>query len=288
MRVASTPFSFGIFDAGPGLPGPLDVLDAIAETGYAGTELGPLGYFDAGPETAGALEERGLALVAAFLPMRLSRKEHTDEAFALLERALGVLDETTPAEGGRPMVLISDAACEPERLAQAGRIEEMRDTWLGAARFALLAETAQRAAERCLERGYAAAFHHHSGSYVETPREIDRFAEMVDFGVLGLCFDSGHSLIGGGNPLAFLDTYGELVSHVHLKDVDGTVTSEIRACRFGDGDVELAAIVQRLRALGYAGWVVAEGDRRLGPGETLAVATEDALHNREVLRELGV
>jgi inosose dehydratase len=288
VRVASTPFSFGISATRPGLPDPLDVLDAIAETGYAGTELGPLGFFAAGAETAAALEERGLALVAAFLPMRLSRKEHTDEAFALLDCTLRVLDETTPTTGGRPMVLISDAACEPDRLAQAGRIEELRDTWLGATRFGLLAETAQRAAERCLERGYGAAFHYHSGSYVETPREIDRFAEMVDFGVLGFCFDSGHSLIGGGDPVAFLDTYGELVSHVHLKDVEGTVTSEIRACRFGDGDVELATIVQRLHALGYAGWVVAEEDRRFDPEQTIAVATEDALHNLEVLRELGV
>jgi inosose dehydratase len=288
VRVASTPFSFGIFDAGPGLPDPLEVLDAIAETGYEGTELGPLGYFGAAPETAAALEERGLALVGVFLPMRLSRKEHTDEAFAILDRALGALDETTPPGDARPVVLISDAACEPDRLAQAGRIEELRETWLGPARFALLAETAQRAAERCVERGYGAAFHYHLGSYVETPREIDRFAEMVDFGVLGFCFDSGHSLIGGGDPVAFLDTYGELVSHVHLKDVDGTVRSEIRACRFGDGDVELAAIVQRLRSIGYSGWVVAEEDRRLDPGQTIAVPTEDALHNREVLRELGV
>jgi inosose dehydratase len=268
---------------GPGVPDPGDVLDAIAEAGYEGTELGPLGYVD-----AAALDERGLALVGAVLPMRLSRKEHLAEGFVLADRTLGALDEATPDGDARPVVLIADAACEPDRLARAGRIEEHRDTWLGDGRFALLAETAQRVAERCVERGYAAAFHPQVGSYVETPREVDRLAEMVDPGVIGLCFDSGHSLFGGGDPVAFLDTYGELVRHVRLQDVDTAVSDELRACRFGEGDVDLAAIVRRLGSLGYAGWVVAEQDGRLEPGRTVAVAAQDARHNREFLRELGV
>ena len=97
--------------------------------------------------------------------------------------------------------------------------------------------------------------------------------------MLGFCFDSGHSLFGGGDPVAFLDTYGELVTHVHLKDVDGAVMDEIRSrglgmeeawrrgvfCLFGEGSVDLAAIVARLRALGYDDWVVVEQDRHLKP-----------------------
>ena len=33
----------------------------------------------------------------------------------------------TPAEGGQPLVLLSDAFCEPERMAGAGRIEQLPD-----------------------------------------------------------------------------------------------------------------------------------------------------------------
>ena len=305
MRVASAPVSFGIFEltAGDsGLPDPVAVLDAIADTGHEGTELGPPGYFGDAAATSAALAERDLALVGSFLPLRLSRKEHIDEDMAFLDRALGILDETTPPGGTRPMALISDAFCEPERLAGAGQIEERPDAWLGDARFELLVANAQRAAERCLARGYRPAFHYHGGTYVETPREIDRFASLVDASVLGFCFDSGHSLFGGGDPVAFLDTYGELVTHVHLKDVDGAVMDEIRSrglgmeeawrrgvfCLFGEGSVDLAAIAARLRALGYDDWVVVEQDRHLKPGQTIASLTEDARHNREVLRELGV
>jgi len=50
--------------------------------------------------------------------------------------------------------------------------------------------------------------------------------------VLGFCFDSDHSAFGGGDPVAF-DTYGELVTHVHLKDVDGPVMHEIRTKGLG-------------------------------------------------------
>jgi inosose dehydratase len=305
LRVASAPVSFGVFALtadDSGLPDPLDVLDAIAGTGHEGTELGPPGYFGDPSGTAAALEQRGLALVGSFLPMRLSRKEHIDEDFAFLDRALRILDETTPPGDVRPLALISDAFCEPERLSGAGRIEELPATWLGDARFALLVENAQRAAERCLDRGYQAAFHHHGGTYVETPREIARFADMVDNDVLGFCFDSGDSLLGGDDPVAFLDTYGELVSHVHLKDVNMAVMDAIRSgglgleeawrrgvfCLFGEGGVDLAAIVKRLGSLGYADWVVVEQDRYLQPGQTIASLTEDARHNREVLRELGL
>jgi len=305
MRVASAPVSFGVFEmtAGDtGLPDAIAVLDAIADTGHEGTELGPPGYFGDGPATADALAARGLQLVGSFLPLRLSRREHVQADLAFLEQTLDLLDDSTPDGGQRPAVLISDAFCEPERMAGAGRIEELPGAWLSDARFDLLAGNAHEAAERCQARGYRPSFHYHGGTYVETPREIDRFAQRLQPEVLGLCFDSGHSLFGGGDPLAFLDTYGELVNHVHLKDVDGAVMDEIRSrglgleeawkrgvfCLFGAGTVDLPGAVERLRGLRYDGWLVVEQDRYLRPGETLADLAADAGHNREFLRDLGV
>ncbi len=49
IRVANAPVSYGAFELTvgvlPNVPGPDEVLDAIAAAGYEGTELGPLGYF---------------------------------------------------------------------------------------------------------------------------------------------------------------------------------------------------------------------------------------------------
>jgi inosose dehydratase len=278
------------------------VLDAILDAGYEGTELGPPGYFGNSSRTAEALAERRLELVGSFLPLRLSRREHMEQDFAFLDSTLGILDETTPDGGERPVVLLSDAFVEPARIAGAGRIEQLPDTWLDENRFRLLVDNTHRAAERCSERGYHAAFHYHGGTYVETPREIDRFAELLNPSLLGICFDSGHSAFGGGNPVDFLDSYGELVTHVHLKDVDGTVMEEIRTrglgleeawrsgvfCRFGEGAVNMGDVVSRLRDSGYDAWVVVEQDRFIQPGQTVADMAADQVHNREVLRGLGV
>ncbi len=68
--------------------------------------------------------------------------------------------------------------------------------------------------------GFTTSFHPHAGSYIESPREVDALLENMDTGLLGLCFDAGHSAFGGGDPLALLREAGELVNHVHLKDVD--------------------------------------------------------------------
>lgn len=300
MRVASAPVSFGVFEmtAGDtGLPDPAAVLDAMVAAGYAGTELGPPGYFQ-----GGELDGRGLALAGSFLPLRLSRTEHAAEDLAALDGALDLLDRMTPAEGGRPLVLLSDAFCEPERMAGAGRIEQLPDTWLSDQRFGVLVDAAHRAAERCRVRGYEVAFHYHGGTYVETPREIERFVERFDSSLLGLCFDSGHSLFGGGDPAEFLRAYGELVTHVHLKDVDGAVMQEIRTrglgleeawrrgvfCLFGEGTVDLPAVVSELRRIGFDGWVVVEQDRYLKPGQTVDSLRADAAHNRAFLRDLDL
>ncbi|MGN6378550.1 MAG: sugar phosphate isomerase/epimerase family protein [Gaiellales bacterium] len=304
MRAASAPVSFGVFEMtadDAGLPDPDRVLDAMASAGYEGTELGPPGYFGDGAGAAGALDQRGLALAGSFLPLRLSRAERAAEDTAYLDATLTLLDESTPAERGRPVVLLSDAFEEPERMAGAGRIEQLPDTWLSDARFSTLVDAAHRAAERCRDRGYEVAFHYHGGTYVETPREIDRFVQQLDRSLLGLCYDSGHSMFGGGDPVAFLREYGELVTHVHIKDVDAAVMEEIRTrglgleeawrrgvfCLFGEGGVDLAAVAEELRRLGFDGWVVVEQDRYLKPGQTVESLQADAEHNLEYLRGVG-
>ena len=40
-------------------------------------------------------------------------------------------------------------------------------------------------------------------------------------------------------------------------------------CRFGEGSVDLAAVLERLRGSGYDAWLVVEQDRFLQPGQTV-------------------
>jgi inosose dehydratase len=303
-RVASSPVSFGVFELtvdDAGLPAPATLIRTIAELGYGGTELGPPGYFGAGAEVATMLDVGGLDLVASFIPLRLAHREHHAEDLRELDAALALLDAAR-GDGPRPMVLLADAADAPDRLAFAGRIEQHPETWLGDERFALLLEHAHAAAARCREQGFPASFHYHAGTYVETPREIERFIDGLDSSLLGIVFDTGHSAFGGGDPLDLLRTHGDLVNHVHLKDVDIALLTRVQAaagglvqaweagafCRLGEGAADVAGCVAELQRRAYDGWLVVEQDRVLRPGWRFDDAVAAASANREWLRRRGL
>jgi inosose dehydratase len=303
-RIASAPVSFGVFELTAGrddLPAGSVLAATMAELGYAGSELGPPGYFGDGAAVADTLGSRGLALVGSFLALRLSRREQIEDDLRGLDETLELLEEARGSDP-RPAILISDAFCEPERLAFAGRIEQHPETWLDDERFALLRDSAHRAAEQCRARGFPASFHYHAGTYVETPREIERFIEGLDPSLLGLCFDTGHSAFGGGNPLELLHAHGELVNHVHLKDVDMALLGRLHAdgagleraweegafCELGRGGADVDGCLAELLRRGYDGWIVVEQDQVLRPGRTFEDAVDSARRNRAWLSERGL
>ena len=303
-RVAAAPVSYGVFEitvGRPGLPDGPALVEAIADAGYAGTEFGPPGYFGRGREVGELLAAHDLELVGSFLPLRFSREDGFAEDLRALEETLGVL--TDASEGReRPVVLLSDGFCEPDRMRYAGAIEEHPETWLGERRQRLLFDNTHRAAELCRERGFVTSFHPHAGSYIETPREVEALLEHMDASLLGLCFDTGHSTFGGGNPLALLREAGELVNHVHFKDVNLELLARLHAegrgleeawaagvfCELGTGGAQVDECLQRLLVIGYDGWLVVEQDRILAPGEPFDRALESAERNRAWLRERGL
>ncbi|MGH9347559.1 MAG: xylose isomerase, partial [Vicinamibacterales bacterium] len=82
MRIANAPCSWGVLEldwAGPA-PSFDQVLDEMAMTGYAGTELGDWGFLPTAPDALRAeLVLRGLALAGAFVPVRLTDAASHDE-----------------------------------------------------------------------------------------------------------------------------------------------------------------------------------------------------------------
>jgi inosose dehydratase len=300
-RVAAAPVSYGVFEmtvGRPGLPDGPALVEAMADAGYAGSELGPPGYLGQGREVGRLLAAHDMQLVGSFLPLRFTREDGFAEDMRALEEALGVLSEA--AEGReQPVVLLSDAFCEPDRMRHAGAIEQHPETWLGERRRQLLLDNAHRAAEHCRERGFVTSFHPHAGTYVETPREVDALLERMDAGLLGLCFDTGHSAFGGGDPLALLREAGELVNHVHFKDVDLELLARLHKqgkgleeawaagvfCELGSGGAHVDECLRQLLSVGYDGWIVVEQDRVLAAGESFDRVLESAERNRAWLRE---
>jgi inosose dehydratase len=135
------------------------------------------------------------------------------------------------------------------------------------------------------------------GTYVETPDEIDAFLDASD---VGLTFDTGHLLLGGGDPLPAWRRWSSRIDHVHLKDVDLAVLDAVRARRgsmvdvwasrafvpLGEGDLDVAGIVHAVQDDGYDGWVVIEQDVLPTGDVPVAVLEQDQIVNIRRLREL--
>jgi inosose dehydratase len=257
--------SYGAFELTVGLmpnvPGPDEVLAAIAAAGYEGAELGPLGYLGRDAELRNRLAAHGLALAGAFVELRFGNDD-----LAALEATLDVLDgfDAKPA--------LSD--CGP----RDGDVD---------------VDGVQAAAALASARGFAPVFHHHMGTRVQTPAEIERLLELTD---VGLLLDTGHLLAGGGDPVQALGDWRDRIEHVHLKDVRlevlrradtwddawrGGVFTEL-----GTGDVDLAGFLSELVGSGYDGWLVIEQDRM--PGDPAEAEQAQARNRRWLAAHAGL
>ena len=68
----------------------------------------------------------------------------------------------------------------------------------------------------------------------------------------GLAIDTGWLGTQGVDAPAAIRELGELVRHVHLKDVTRAGAHE--TCRLGDGVVDIPAVIAALKEIGYDGW----------------------------------
>src|SRR5258705_316237 len=270
IRVGNAPVSWGVMEvAGWGKQIPYSrLLDEIKEAGYAGTELGPYGYFPReSNRLASELSARQLQLIASFVPIPLA---HATRHGAAYQEAMEVAQLL--AQTGAPLIVLADEMSET-RMAVSGRVDDIHEgmtdsQWDGAAQIL------GSIATDCRELGLSAAFHHHAGTFVETQREVARLCENTDPNLLGLCLDTGHYFFGGGDPVDAVSLYGMRIRHLHLKDVQRPILETARRdsagfleavrrgvfCELGEGDVDLKAVVQDMAGLGYSGWAIVEQD----------------------------
>jgi inosose dehydratase len=308
IRVANAPVSWGALEI-EGFnqkPLPYDVvLDEIAETGYAGTELGDWGFMPTDPAVLrDELERRGLELIGAFVPVPLRDPSSLEAGIKHALRVARLLAAVVP-EGDRrlgPFIVVADDnVTDPGRTLHAGRITpEMAlpdDEWAG---YAGRAESVARAVRE--ETGLRSVFHPHSAGWVETPAETDRFLAETDSEMLGIVFDTGHYLFGAGDEgpsvVEAMDRWADRIWYIHFKDNDRELARRSREegwdylqalragifSELGKGGVDFRAVVRWLDEHGYDGWAVVEQDILPGMG----TPKESARRNRELLASLGL
>lgn len=303
IAVASAPVSFGAFEVtvgiDPHVPSAISVLDAVQRDGYDGIDLGPIGYLGTRDDLRENLASRGLHLSGGYMPLPLSDPAAMEPAITELGTLLDLFDRAkSPDFAPAPKPTLADAGSAARRLAP-GKAHADRSLGLQPEGWDRLSANLQQAVDLCRARGYEPTFHHHAGTYVEAPWEID---ELLARSEIGLCLDTGHLVLGGGDPLRAIRDWGPRINHVHLKDVRRSVIDAVireggdmmqvwrrRAfCQLGTGDLDIDAILQALRARDYRGWLVVEQDVIPGPDSPADAAASDQGKNRAYLRRRGL
>jgi inosose dehydratase len=297
---ASAPDSWGVLD----YPGPSweqsyeKMLDEMVAAGYAGSELGPYGFFPTDPKILQPqLEKRKLKLLASFVPVKM-----TDPAAgsAVIDRIRKVGNLLAILKA--PFLVMADDQ-SAERNAFSGRVYDKDCPTLNAQQWKHVGKIVGDAEKVANEFGLDLVFHPHVATYVETPEECELFYDATSHTNVGLCLDTGHCVYGHGDSVKEAEKYKSKLRFVHIKDCDTKVLAEARRNQWtfeeaiehkvftiiGQGDIDFPAFFRTLLKNGYSGWSVVEQDVKFGatpipPAESIAASLK---YLRGVVSELG-
>ncbi|QHM73421.1 myo-inosose-2 dehydratase [Mixta intestinalis] len=161
----------------------------------------------------------------------------------------------------------------------------------------LTAEGYNELAKIAAQKGMQVCLHHHMGTGIQTPAEIDRFMTLTNDDVY-LLYDTGHIYYSENSQqamLAVLEKYLPRINHVHLKDVRDEVVATVRQQKLsfldgvkrgtftvpGDGVIDFKPVFKLLDEAGYRGWMVVEAEQ----DPALANPFEYAVKARKYIRE---
>ncbi len=302
ITVANAPISYGAFELtvgiDPNTPDAEFVLNEVAAAGYAGIDLGPVGYLGAGPRLAERLASRRLGLAGAYLEFPFTDQAALERLYPELDAMLDTFDAVRDAvPGPLPRPTIADASSDVRRNFP-GQSESNPSLGLTNEDWKKFEVGLKAVLERCRDRGYEPTFHPETGTFVEAPWEIARVLEISD---VGLCLETGHIFVCGGDPLDVLRSAPERVNHVHLKDAHRSKMDQVIAdheptpaiwsrevfCALGEGDVDLDGVLSELERLNFEGWLVVEQDIFPQTAGRFAQAVTDQKNNRQYLADRG-
>ena len=147
---------------------------------------------------------------------------------------------------------------------------------LSAAEMAAFGAKMEAFAAYLAGQGIRLAYHHHMGTVVESPEEIDAF--MAATGpATHLLFDAGHCTFGGGDPVAVLRKHAPRIAHFHAKNIRRPITERVRAENMSflqgvlagaftvpgdpEGAIDFVPLLRILADHGYDGWLVIEAEQ---------------------------
>ena len=159
----------------------------------------------------------------------------------------------------------------------------------------LLCDGVNKLGKVAKDMGITLTLHHHMGTVIQTPEEIDRLMENTDPELFNLLFDSGHLAYCGYDYMAVLKKYIKRIKHVHLKDVRPDVIAKVKENHLsflegvrmgtftvpGDGAIDFGPIFDVLEENDYEGYILVEAEQ----DPAVANPFEYAVKARNYIRE---
>jgi inosose dehydratase len=179
------------------------------------------------------------------------------EALDAKDQMKGLLDKYgVPLNAGYLSVNVTDPTVQKDVLPQVIRLAKVLKKY-GADYFVLQVNGVKRAeynfqdhraniistlndcGKAITDVGLATGLHQHTGTAVETRDEVYSIMEGVDTRHMKFAPDVGQLQRGGADAAKVVKDFLPIITHMHLKDFDGT-----RYCPLGQGKVDVASVLE--------------------------------------------
>ncbi|MEU2927812.1 sugar phosphate isomerase/epimerase [Streptomyces sp. NPDC007251] len=292
IRVGSAPDSWGVWFPDDPRQVPWDrFLDEVSEAGYEWIELGPYGYLPTDPARLGdEVARRNLKVSAGTVFTGMHRGPSVwEETWAHVSQVAAL----TQAMGARHLVVI------PSFWRDDKTAEILEPPELTAEQWAHLTKGMERLGHEVKETyGLDIVVHPHADTHIDTEDHVERFLDSTDGELVNLCLDTGHYAYCGGDSVKLIETYGERIGYLHLKQVDPDILAEVVAnevpfgpavqrgvmCEPPSGVPELGPVLEAAQRLGVELFAIVEQDMYpCEPDRPLPIA----VRTRRFLRSCG-
>ncbi|MFG2191711.1 sugar phosphate isomerase/epimerase family protein [Streptomyces sp. NPDC048639] len=268
IRVGSAPDSWGVWFPDDEQQVPWQrFLDEVAQAGYSWIELGPYGYLPTDPaRLTDETGRRGLKVSAGTVFTSLHRGP---EVWDATWEHVAQVAELTRAMGAGHLVVI------PSFWRDDKTAEIIESPVLDAGQWRALTTGMERLGREVRERyGLDIVVHPHADTHIDGEENVARFLDGTDPDAVGLCLDTGHYAYCGGDSVKLIETYGERLGYLHLKQVDPEILADVVAneipfgpavqrgvmCEPPRGVPELEPVLTAAQALGVDLFAIVEQD----------------------------
>ena len=292
IRVGSAPDSWGVWFPDDPRQVPWErFLDEVSEAGYEWIELGPYGYLPTDPaRLRDEVARRNLKVSAGTVFTGMHRGPSVwAETWAHVSQVAAL----TQAMGARHLVVI------PSFWRDDKTAEILEPPELTAEQWAHLTKGMERLGHEVKETyGLDIVVHPHADTHIDTEDHVERFLDSTDTELVNLCLDTGHYAYCGGDSVKLIETYGERIGYLHLKQVDPDVLAEVISgevafgpavqrgvmCEPPSGVPELGPVLEAAQGLGVELFAIVEQDMYpCEPDKPLPIA----VRTRRFLRSCG-